>query len=172
MGADVREPSRDQITVLGPGAHFKGDLVLEGIGKLLGSFEGTIRAEELHIGQGGSCKGAIEAATIVIDGTQQGDLTARECLQLASNAHVQGDITAADLVVAKGATFIGRCVVGPDALANAARLAGETKNGSARRVVPRAGDWLEAPVSVAPPPPPADWLGTRPWTGPAVAAET
>jgi cytoskeletal protein CcmA (bactofilin family) len=169
MGVDVRDLPREQITVLGPGSHFKGELALEGIGKLLGTFDGTIRAAEMHIGQGGVCRATIEAGTIVIDGTHQGDLTASVCLQLASHANVQGDVTATELVVAQGATFAGRCLVGPDALANAARVAPVTEHKPVRRPASRPGDWLDAPVAIPAPAPPGDWLGqpaaqsTRPW---------
>src|SRR6185436_9966958 len=104
--------------------------------------------------------------------THQGDLVARDCLQLANRANVQGDVTATSLAVAQGATFIGRCVVGPDALANAARYAAEPKV-AVRKPAPapaaRAPEWLEPPAA-APQTPAPDWLGqpaptvnVRPW---------
>ena len=85
-------------------------------------------------------------------------------------------MTAAALAVAEGATFIGRCVVGPDALATAARLAAEPKV-TLRKPSPRQGDWLEpAPAAATTPAP--DWLGqpaptvtVRPWVSNAPTAE-
>ena len=99
---DARELSRnEQLTILGPDAKFKGELTLEGAGRIMGVFEGTIRAGEIQVGLGASVHATIEAATIIIDGTHEGDLVARDCLQLSSKANVQGDVTAAALAVAE-----------------------------------------------------------------------
>jgi cytoskeletal protein CcmA (bactofilin family) len=174
---ETRDVSRsDQITVLGVDAKFKGELTLEGTGRINGTFEGTIRAGEIQIGETASCHATIEGGTIIIEGVHQGDLIARDCLQLASKANVQGDVTATALAVAQGATFIGRCVVGPDALAHASRQSGAARNGELRKPVqPRTGDWLEQPAAPATPAP--DWLGqptptvsVRPWVSSPTAA--
>jgi len=163
------------MTVLGPDAKFKGELTLDGTGRIHGVFEGTIKAGELQITESATTLASIEGGTIIIEGNHQGDLVARDCLQLANKAHVQGDVTATSLAVAQGATFIGRCVVGPDALANAARFAAEPK-GTARKPALRAPDWLEPPAA-APATPAPEWLGqpapsvnVRPWVSNPTAA--
>jgi cytoskeletal protein CcmA (bactofilin family) len=175
---DSRDLSRiENVTILGADAKFKGELTLEGVGRINGAFEGTIRAGELQIGENATTHAAIESGTIIIEGTHQGDLVARDCLQLASKANVQGDVTATSLAVAQGATFVGRCNVGPDALASANRAAAAARNGEVRKPAPaRTGDWLETPPA-APATPAPDWLGqpaptvtVRPWvTNPAAA---
>jgi len=170
--------TRDQTTVIGPDARFKGDLTFVGAGRILGQFEGTIEAQgELLIGPGAVCHATIQADTIIIDGRVQGDLIARDRLQLTGKANLHGDVTAAALVVAEGATFIGRCAVGPEALASAgrdraaqapvstllntpaepkpARTAPRPKDAD-RTPEPASSDWLGAG---APAPRPA-WLGT------------
>ena len=168
---DPRESARDQATVLGPDARFKGELVVDGVLKVYGSFEGSVRAGEVHIGANATSHATIEASTIIVDGSHQGDLIAKDCLQLTSKANVQGDVTAASMAVAEGATFIGRCVVGPEALANrpaapaSPEIKAEPKPASRKS---RSGDWLEtnaAPVT-------GDWLAgtvapanSRPWNG-------
>jgi cytoskeletal protein CcmA (bactofilin family) len=168
---DAREQAREQVTVLGPDARFKGDLVVEGVLKVLGSFEGSVRAGEVHIGPNAHSNACIEADTIVIDGKHQGDLVAKDCLQLTSKANVQGDVTAAALAVAEGATFVGRCVVGPEALANRPAQAVEPKT-EVRPRKSRPADWLEAAPAT---PPTGDWLANaaaaapqqqKPWTAP------
>ena len=172
---DARDtPKSDLVTVLGPNAKFKGELVIDGPGRVLGSFEGTIRATELEIGAGANCLASIEAGTIIIDGNHQGDVIARDCLQLSNKAHVQGDVTATALAVAQGATFVGRCVVGPEALATVNRPTPEAKASSSRKGAGgRGADWLEPGVASSPP----DWLGqptppvsVRPWVNNAAAA--
>jgi cytoskeletal protein CcmA (bactofilin family) len=175
-------PQSDLVTVLAPDAKFKGELTLEGAGRIHGTFEGTIRAGEIQIGEGATCHANIEGGTIVIEGMHQGDLVARDCLQLSNKANVQGDVTATSLAVAQGATFIGRCIVGPDALANASRLVAESKNGANRNkpAQARAAEWIEpaaAPAPAAPTTPAPDWLGqpaptinVRPWVNTPTAA--
>lgn len=177
---DARDTRTENLTVLGADAKFKGELTLEGVGKIHGVFEGSIRAGELFISEGATCHANVEGNVILIEGTHQGDLVARDCLQLANKANVQGDVTATALAVAQGATFIGRCIVGPDALANAGRMAIAAKNGDARKPAgPRAGDWMENKPVGSPATPAPDWLGqpeptvnVRPWaqTAPTAAA--
>jgi cytoskeletal protein CcmA (bactofilin family) len=164
------------MTVLGPDAKFKGELTLDGTGRIHGVFEGTIKAGELQITESATTLASIEGGTIIIEGNHQGDLVARDCLQLANKAHVQGDVTATSLAVAQGATFIGRCVVGPDALANAARFAAEPKGVTRKPAAVRAPDWLEPPAA-APATPAPEWLGqptpsvsVRPWVSNPTAA--
>ena len=166
----------EQVTVLGAGAKFKGELTLEGAGRIHGVFEGTIKADELQIGETGTCHANIEGGTIIIEGTHQGDLVARDCLQLSNKANVQGDVTATSLAVAQGATFIGRCIVGPDALTNASKFAAEPKAALRKPATTRAADWLEPPAAAAATPAP-DWLGqpaptvnVRPWVSNPAAA--
>jgi cytoskeletal protein CcmA (bactofilin family) len=107
----------DQLTIIGPGARFKGDITFDGSGRILGTFEGTVRASgEVHVAHGALCHATIEAHTVVIDGRVEGDVIAHELLQLGNKASVKGDVAAGGLIVAKGASFNGRCDVGPEAI--------------------------------------------------------
>lgn len=106
-------------TIIGPGTKIKGELAFEGSARILGGVDGQINGTgELTIGSGAVCQAAIEADTVIIDGTVEGDVVARQRLTLSSKATLKGDITAAAVAVAEGATFIGHCRVGPEALAN------------------------------------------------------
>lgn len=109
-------PSRTT-TVIGPDTHIKGEMVFDSTARILGTFEGRVIAKgEVQIGEGAACKAAVEGTTVIVDGLVEGDVTARERVQLNSKARVMGDIVAATLVVAEGATFVGNCRVGADAL--------------------------------------------------------
>lgn len=149
--------STDNQTIIGPGATFRGELTLSGAAKVLGTFEGSITAQgQVEVGQGANCNATVDADTIVVDGAVKGDLIARQKLQLTSKANVEGDINAAAFIVAEGATFVGRCCVGPDApgQARAAKTttavepkATETRSGrnSSKGETVQAGagnDWL------------------------------
>lgn len=111
-----QSPSRTT-TVIGPDTHIKGEMVFDSTARILGTFEGRVIAKgEVQIGEGAACKAAVEGTTVIVDGLVEGDVTARERVQLNSKARVMGDIVAATLVVAEGATFVGNCRVGADAL--------------------------------------------------------
>lgn len=108
------------ITIIGTNAKFKGELTIEGTGQVFGTFEGAIEANgEIQIGETATCRATVLGDRLIVEGTVQGDLTAREKLHLTETSNVTGDITAAALVVAEGATFAGRVAVGPQAVANA-----------------------------------------------------
>ena len=105
-----------EMTVIGADTTIKGEMFFEKSARILGNFEGKITAQgEVHIGNGANCNAAVEAEKIVVDGSVQGPLFARDRLTLTTNAQVQGDLTAGTLVVAEGASFVGHCNVGPRA---------------------------------------------------------
>lgn len=144
---------RDNTTIIGPGARFKGELTLDGPAQILGTVEGSVQSTNtVTIGNGAECLATVEAATIVVDGNVQGDLIARERLQLTGKANVQGDIAAAALVVAEGAAFTGHVAVGPEAIAALSKRtanAVEVKTASKRS---QNAEWM-APSDSS-----SDWL--------------
>jgi cytoskeletal protein CcmA (bactofilin family) len=108
---------RDHTTILGPDCHIKGEMTFDSSVCLLGKFEGRIVSKGvLEIGESATCKATIDAARVIVEGTVEGDILARERLELHPGASVIGDITAAKLVVAEGANFTGQCRVGDSAI--------------------------------------------------------
>ncbi|HYE60371.1 MAG TPA: polymer-forming cytoskeletal protein [Phycisphaerales bacterium] len=103
-------------TVIGADTHIKGEMRFESTARILGTFEGTIEAKgELQVASGASCKAAVEAIKVLVDGEVDGNLTAKERVELTAKAKMKGDLVAARLVVADGASFTGHVKVGPDA---------------------------------------------------------
>ncbi len=110
------EHHNDQTTVIGADTHIKGDMIFGSTAKILGTCEGRISGKgEVQIASGSTCKAEVEAARITIDGQVQGNIIARERVQLNANAKMTGDLVATTLVVEGGAAFIGHVRVGPDA---------------------------------------------------------
>lgn len=108
--------STPELTVIGADTRIKGEMFFEKSARILGHFEGKITAQgEVQIGNGANCNAAVEAEQIIVDGSVQGPLFARDRLTLTKNAQVQGDLTAGTLVVSEGASFVGHCNVGPRA---------------------------------------------------------
>ncbi len=104
------------MTVIGADTSIKGELTFDTTARILGKVEGRISSKgELQIGDSAACKAALDAGKIIVDGTVEGNITARERVTLNSKARVTGDIVAGTLVVVEGASFSGNCRVGPDA---------------------------------------------------------
>ena len=155
-------------TILAPDAIFKGEITIAGPLKLLGVLEGSLRGKgDVVVGPSARCAASLEADTITVEGVVEGDIMAREKLQLGPKANVQGDVTAAALMVAEGATFAGRVSVGPEAVAAATGAARksptiEAKPNGRKAATTSAGvatndDWLsQTGVSAKP----AGWMSS------------
>ncbi len=113
-------------TIIGPDAMIKGEMSVENRARILGRFEGTIRSKgQVEVADKATCKAVVEAGTVQVDGTVEGNITASDRVQLNATARVTGDLVAAKLVVTEGASFTGHMSVGPNALKG--RAAGSTK---------------------------------------------
>ena len=129
--ADNRE-----ITVIGADTHIKGEMSFGSTARVLGTFEGTISAKgEIQVAEGATCRAAIDAKTISVDGVVEGNVTAHEKLVLNAKARMKGDLVAPTLVVAEGAEFTGHVTVGGDASPNG-KAAREASTTEAKVVVP------------------------------------
>lgn len=112
----MANPNGEYSTVLGPDAHFKGELEFEKGARLLGTFEGQIQTKgEFIVADGAKLSGEVRAANIRLDGSVKGNLQASEKIHLSASAKLEGDLHTTRLEVADGAVFVGQCHVGPAA---------------------------------------------------------
>lgn len=101
------------LTVLGPDAQMKGELVLEQNTRIMGRFEGSINAtNQLHIAEGACCRAQVAAGEITVDGMVEGNMTAAQRIHLSPTAQVQGDLTSPKLVIDEGAVVYGTLNIG------------------------------------------------------------
>ena len=111
-------------TVIGSDAHIKGEISFQKSVRLVGTLEGSIKGDgELHIAQGAACKADVDSKAVQVDGIVEGNLLAREVVQLNASGVVKGDIVAGKMVMAEGASFFGQCAVGPEAVKGGAAKA-------------------------------------------------
>ena len=100
-------------TIIGADAKFKGDLSFEKSVKVLGSFEGRIDTKgDLVVASGGMLQADVEAGNIIIEGELNGNVAAKDMVELKQSARLQGDMRCERLIVTEGARFVGHCSVG------------------------------------------------------------
>ena len=124
-GGDPRGTS-----ILAQGCTFRGEVEIQGIFRVEGEFEGTIRTpEQLVVGKTGVVKGDIYVKTAVVGGRILGNIHAETKIELQSGSHVEGDIRTRRLVIDEGVFFEGNCSMGT----NKQIATGEDKTSSATR---------------------------------------
>lgn len=93
---------------IGGNSSFKGDIDSKGTLRVDGSVEGSINADWVVIGDKGEIKGDIAARGIVVGGRVDGNLRAKEIVEIRNKGRVSGDINTAKLTIVEGAVFEGR----------------------------------------------------------------
>ena len=93
---------------VGRRVRFKGDI--NGDVDIDGIIEGSISvpANTVTVSASGSVKGCVIACNAIVRGEVCGDITASQCVELMASARVDGDISAARIVVQDGAPLAGR----------------------------------------------------------------
>lgn len=97
------------LTILGEKTRFNGILKFSEDLQIAGKFEGTIDATgNLVVRKGATCNADfIRAASIVVEGIVQGDLTAGDRVDMHAGSSVRGNVTASRLKIADGVSFEG-----------------------------------------------------------------
>ncbi len=97
------------VTVFGEKTKFNGTLHFTDELHIEGSFTGTIDAQgALVLKKGSTCQADfVRAASIVVEGSVQGDLTAGDRIEMKTGSSVRGNITASKLRIADGVSFEG-----------------------------------------------------------------
>lgn len=113
----------ERLTILAAGLVVKGDLETDGIIKIEGTVDGTVRAQgQVLVARGGEVHGDIHTRGAVIGGKVKGSLVAEERVEVQDGALIEGDLTTPRLVVHEGGDVNGRVVMGPPS-ARAPKLA-------------------------------------------------
>ena len=108
------------ISIIGAGMKVVGDITTEGIVRVEGQVDGTIRAgSAVVLGQAGSIEGSVFTEDAVIGGRVSGSIVAANRLELQSTCLVEGEIRtrAEHLKLEEGARFAGHVHMIEDAAA-------------------------------------------------------
>ena len=123
----MAETNDTQTTVIGADSYFKGELEFDKTAKIIGRFDGEISGKgELQVTQSAALKANVRSSVATVDGSVEGDITAKDSVKLNANGKVKGNITATKMQMAEGASFFGMCQVGPNAAGGGNASGGST----------------------------------------------
>ena len=101
--------------MLGSDVEIKGNLKFSGELNFDGKLDGDIQTDgTLNLGDTATVNGNINAQSVVVRGKVNGNITAKEKIEIKTKAELFGDIRAARLVIEEGVTFVGKSEVNPN----------------------------------------------------------
>ena len=104
--------------VLSSDVEIKGNLKFSGELTMEGKLEGEISSDGvLHLGETGAVNGNLNVSSVVVRGKINGNVVAKDKIEIKSKAEVFGDIRASKLVIEEGVTFVGKTEVNPNKVA-------------------------------------------------------
>jgi cytoskeletal protein CcmA (bactofilin family) len=104
----------EEISVfLGKSCLFKGKMTFEGVFRLDGKVEGEIfRSGTLIISETAVVNGKVEVDALILNGMVEGEVNARERVEIHSRGKLYGSVSAPALVIQDGGMFEGNCKMG------------------------------------------------------------
>ena len=104
----------DEISVfLGKNCLFEGKMTFEGVFRLDGKVEGEIfRSGTLIISETAAIKGKVEVDALILNGMVEGEVNARERVEIHSKGKLYGTVFSPTLVIQDGGVFEGNCKMG------------------------------------------------------------
>lgn len=100
-------------TVIGSSIVIDGEISGEEQLVVHGTVKGRIHVRDaLVVENGGVVEATVEAGSITVNGTVNGDISASERAELRPNCSVVGDIRAPRILIAEGASFKGNVDMG------------------------------------------------------------
>ena len=113
------------------GSRVAGQLVFQGSAKIDGIVDGEVRCNgTLTIGAGAEVRAKISGQAVVIHGRVEGNVNAKEKVELVAPARLHGNIATPRLIITEGVVFDGECSMGvakPKAAVASSQSAGTEK---------------------------------------------
>jgi cytoskeletal protein CcmA (bactofilin family) len=101
--------------VLGSDVEIKGNIKFTGELTLDGKLDGEVHTDGvLNLGDSAVVNGNINAQTVVVRGKVNGNINAKDKIEIKAKAELFGDIRAAKLAIEEGVTFVGKTEVNPN----------------------------------------------------------
>jgi len=96
---------------IGINSNFKGDIDTKGTLRIDGTLDGNVTADWVILGEKAFHRGNITARGIIIGGKVEGNLKAKEIIEVKSKGQISGDISTTKLSIVEGAVFNGKALM-------------------------------------------------------------
>jgi cytoskeletal protein CcmA (bactofilin family) len=93
---------------VGENTHFTGNIETKGTIRIDGFLEGNIQADWVILGEKAHIQGNVVARGIVVGGKIEGNLLAKEVVDIKTRGMITGDIEAGKFLVVEGGVLNGR----------------------------------------------------------------
>jgi cytoskeletal protein CcmA (bactofilin family) len=101
--------------VLGSDVEIKGNIKFTGELTFDGKLDGEVHTDgTLHLGDSAVVNGNITAQSVIVRGKINGNITAKEKVEIKGKSELFGDIRAAKLSIEEGVTYVGKTEVNPN----------------------------------------------------------
>jgi|SRR5215475_11352723 len=111
-------PATNSKNVLNSDVELKGTLKFSGELTFDGKLDGDIQSDgSLTLGDNAVIKGNMNVTTVIVRGKVNGNISAKEKIDIKTKAELFGDIRAPKLVIEEGVTFVGKTEVNPNKVA-------------------------------------------------------
>jgi cytoskeletal protein CcmA (bactofilin family) len=95
-------------TIIGNNTQLDGNISTKGTIKVDGRINGSIETDWIILGEKSYMKGNIIASGVVVAGYVEGNITAKEVIEIKRSGQVRGDIATSKLVVIEGGYVDGQ----------------------------------------------------------------
>jgi cytoskeletal protein CcmA (bactofilin family) len=137
MNANQNNNSKN---VLNSDVELKGTLKFSGEMTFDGKLDGDIVSEgTLNLGDNAVIKGNINVNSVVMRGKVNGNVSAKEKIDIKTKAELFGDIRAPRLVIEEGVTFVGKSDINPNKVAPTPPPAAPATDGVRKEEPAKAG---------------------------------
>jgi cytoskeletal protein CcmA (bactofilin family) len=115
MSTPGSTPGTASKNVLNSDVEIKGNIKFTGELTFDGKLDGEIHTDgTLNLGDGAIINGHINATNVVVRGKINGNISAKEKIEIKAKTELFGDIRATKLVIEEGVTFVGKTEVNPN----------------------------------------------------------
>jgi len=112
---DSMNTASNSKNALNSDVEIKGNIKFSGELTFDGKLDGEIHTDgSLTLGDSAVINGNIGAQTVVVRGKVNGNINAKEKIEIKAKAELFGDIRATKLVIEEGVTFVGKTEVNPN----------------------------------------------------------
>jgi len=114
------EGAKNSQSVISEEVEITGTVKSAGSIRIDGKLDGDLNCSgDATIGESATLKGNVHVNSVVIAGTLNGNVSAKDRIEMKSTARVNGDIKAKRLAVEDGVTFVGKSEVNPSGASTA-----------------------------------------------------